>query len=134
MDITQIELLLAHESAAKGYDPLIISEEGIDGAIRGFPTAWIQLPKVLYVEGREEGVICHKIVVTLLDDYNGYSIEQKGIRLKQMQEDALEIMQGVSLSDSVVEISSLTITPRIVTTTAHGDIAQLCEASIVTYF
>ncbi len=134
MNITQIENLLATAVKAMGYSPLMASEQTLDKEIKEFPTAWIQLPKVLYVEGRNQGIICHKIVVTLFDDFSAYSFSDKADRLGVMQEDALEIMKSVSRCEGVVEIDSLTVTPRIVSTTRHGDIAQLCEASIISYF
>ncbi|MFR9503437.1 MAG: hypothetical protein SNH73_03165 [Rikenellaceae bacterium] len=134
MDITQIENTISALALAQGYSPLIASEQGLEKSITTFPTAWISLPKVLYVEGRDQGVICHKISLTLLEDYNAYSFEDKTIRLNEMQNDAIEIMTLLSKEEGVVEVSAMTITPRVVATTRHGDIAQLCEASVVTYF
>ncbi len=134
MDIAKIENTIASLSLEMGYTPLIISEEGLERAIKSFPTAWIQLPKVIYVEGREQGVIGHQITVALLDDYSAYSFEDKSCRLSKMQEDILEIMTSLSKCEGVVELEDITVTPRLTHTTRHGDIAQICQGKVVSYF
>ncbi|MFI3280611.1 MAG: hypothetical protein R3Y44_01425 [Rikenellaceae bacterium] len=134
MDISQLEKSIAQLSTERGYTPLIASEQELEGAQVRFPAAWIQLPMVLYVEGRDEGVICHKIVVGLLDDYSSYSFDDKSDRLNQMHDDALEIMTALSRVEGVVEINDLTITPRVTHLTRHGDVSQICQASVVSYF
>ncbi len=134
MEISQLEKSIANAAIGYGYTPLIASEEGLERAIKKYPTAWIQLPKVLYVEGREQGVICHKMTIALLDDYSAYSFEDKRDRLAQMEADMIDIAKRLSLEEGIVEIDSMSISPRITHTTRHGDIAQICEATIVSYF
>ncbi len=134
MDITQLEQSIARIVKQRGYAPLIISEEGLETEIKKFPTAWIQLPLVLYVEGREEGVIGHQITVALLDDYSAHSFEDKSNRLAAMNGDMVEIMRRLSLEEGIVEVEEMTITPRVTHTTRHGDIAQICKAEVVSYF
>ncbi|MFR9523799.1 MAG: hypothetical protein SNH94_04420 [Rikenellaceae bacterium] len=134
MDITQLENSISALFRTKGYAPLIESEQGLEGAIHTFPTAWIQLPKVLYVEGRDQGVICHKVIVNLLDNYGDKSFEEKRLRLDDMHRDALEVMAQLSKAEGVVEIEDLTLTPRVTHLTRFGDVAQVCSASVVSYF
>ncbi len=134
MDITQIETLIAQITTALGYTPLIASEAGVSGSIKALPTAWIQLPKVLYVEGRDEGIIGHQITLTLIDDYRAFGFDKQSERLATMQEDALETMTRLSLCEGVVEVSEVTITPRVVPTTSHDNISQICTATVVSYF
>ncbi|MFI3285027.1 MAG: hypothetical protein R3Y08_00065 [Rikenellaceae bacterium] len=134
MDITQIETLISDLATERKYHPIIASESTIEGAIETFPTAWIQLPKVLYVEGRGEGQICHSVIVNFLDNYNAYSFEDKAIRLKEMEADIIEIMTQLSSLEGIVEVDEMSITPRLLSTTRHGDIAQTLTAKIVSYF
>ncbi len=134
MDITQIENLISKLSCERNYHPLIASETTLTGSIERFPTAWIQLPKVLYVEGREEGQICHSVTVNYLDNYSAYGFEDKARRLKVMEADVLAIMSELSLAEGVVEVAEMTITPRTLSTTRHGDIAQSVVAKVVSYF
>lgn len=134
MDITQIENLVSTLSATLGYTPLVASETGIERSISAYPTAWIQLPQVLYVEGRTEGIIGHKITIYLIDDLKGFSFEDQSTRLSEMQEDMIEIMTQLSSCDGIVEVSDMTITPKTIPTTRHDNIAQLCQATIVSYF
>ncbi|MFI3316591.1 MAG: hypothetical protein SNF93_03295 [Rikenellaceae bacterium] len=134
MEITKIENIIATNAQKSGYTPLIVSEEGLEKGITTFPTAWIQLPLVLSVEGRDQGVITHKITVALLDDYSAYSFEDKNSRLAEMQEDMLEIMTAISCQEGIVELNEVSVTPRLTHTTRHGDVAQICQAKIVSYF
>ncbi len=134
MDITNIEQAIASIASHYGYDSIISSEQELESAISTYPVAWIELPKVLYVEGRDQGVICHKVSVTLLDDYKAYSFEDKSVRLAQMQEDMIDIMREMSLAEGVVEVNGMSVTAKLYTTTRHGDIGQVCEASIISYF
>ncbi|MFI3264001.1 MAG: hypothetical protein SNG38_00290 [Rikenellaceae bacterium] len=134
MDITQLEKNISRLAAKQGYHPLIVSEEGLEKEIKRYPVAWIQLPLVLYVEGRDEGVICHQITVALLDNYSRHSFEDKSNRLAQMQADMVDIMTRLSSCEGIVELDAMTITPRVTHTTRHGDVAQICQASVVSYF
>ncbi len=134
MDITQLEKNISRLASKRGYTPIIVSEEGLEKEIKRYPVAWIQLPLVLYVEGRDEGVICHSITVALLDDYSRHSFEDKRFRLAKMETDMIEIMTQLSRCEGVVELDEMTITPRVTHTTRHGDVAQICQASVVSYF
>ncbi len=134
MDITQIENIISGLSSQAGYTPLLASEALVESSIEALPTAWIQLPKVLYVEGREQGIIGHQITITLIDDYKSHGFEDQAERLATMQVDMLEIMTQLSMSDGVVELTDMTITPRVYPTTRHDNIAQVCQATVVTYF
>ncbi len=134
MDITQIETLISDLAEKRNYNSIIASETTVTGVIKAFPTAWIQLPKVLYVEGRDEGVVCHSVVVKYLDDYSAYSFDDKVKRFKEIETDIVEMMVELSSCEGVVEVGEMRITPRTMTTTKHGDIAQTLEAKIVSYF
>ncbi len=134
MDITQIEILVAAAATAKGYSAQIASSQEIEGMIEVMPTAWIGLPTVLWVEGRDEGMIGHQVVVTLMDDYKRFNFNEQLARVNQMQEDILEIMTQISTNDGIVEVQNLTLTPRMIPTTHHDNIGCICSATIVSYF
>ncbi len=134
MDIIDIERAIARIAQGRGYAPIVASEQEVERSIVTMPTAWIELPKVLYVEGRNEGIIGHKVYFTLLDNGGGYSSEEKVVRFNQMRDDTLEIMTQLSLEEGIVEIADMTSTPKAFTTTRHTDIGQKCEATVVSYF
>ncbi|MFI3331897.1 MAG: hypothetical protein SNI51_00180 [Rikenellaceae bacterium] len=134
MDITHLEKLISKLACEHNYTPLVASEATLEASIKRYPTAWIQLPKVLYVEGRGEGQICHSITVNFLDDYSAYSFDDKAKRLAKMEEDVISIMTQLSCAEGVVEVNEMTVTPRLLPTTRHGDIAQTLVAKVVSYF
>ncbi len=134
MDITQLENLISELSTAQGYNPIIVSQWQEDAPIESFPVAWIKLPIVSYVEGRDEGIIGHHITVALLDDYSRKDAENKQSRLEKMREDMIEIMSLLSTHEDVVQICKMSITPRCIETTVHGDLAQICRATVESIF
>ncbi len=134
MDIIQIETIISQLVQQFGYSAVIASEQQLEESIEALPTAWIQLPTVSYVEGRDEGVIGHKITLRLIDDFRGYSFDDQAARLAEMQEHAIEIMTLLSSYDGVVEVSDMTVSPRAIPTTRHDNIAQICQATVVSYF
>ncbi len=134
MNRTQIESAVSTLALRQGYTPLISSKSELEAQIVGYPLAWIEPLKMLSIEGRSRGTMRHSLTLTLLDDYLGKSPANRCERLTQLESDALDILTQLSLTEGVIEIESMTISPSLTATTRYGDIAQVCSAIVTTYF
>ncbi len=134
MDILQIEKLLSALASAKGYSAIIVSESNAEKSIEAMPAAMIYLPKVLWVEGRDEGLIGYQVNLSFADDCRAYSFSDQCDRLKQMEQDMIEVMTDITLQEGIVEVSKMSVTPRTYPTTRHDNVAVVCQATLVAYF
>ncbi len=134
MEITQIENKLSALILAQGYTPVIMSEEGARSKTYHSPTALISLPKVLYIEGRGEGVICHSIEIIFIDNCSGYTTELKDSTIERIHADALEILTSLSLDKQILELTDITLRGRITASMHDGGIEHICKAKLVTNF
>ena len=58
----------------------------------------------------------------------------KAVSVREMEEQLLEIFAALSLDERVLAVEGLSVRPRPLALTPHGEISQTAAARIVTFF
>lgn len=111
--------------SAEGLYPVTISH---------YPAAVLFEPKFREIEGRNHGTIRYSVQLILARNGAKLSPSQRVAMLDEMEQDMLEIMMHLSQYDEVVAVDELTIEPSAERVDAHGAIALVAKADVVTIF
>lgn len=102
--------------------------------VRSFPAAWLELPRVQEVDGREHGRITYQVRLHLLRGVERHAPQQAGQVLQQMEREMLELFAGLSRAVEIIAVERLTVQPRYFGVSGKGDLAMTGDARVITWF
>lgn len=102
--------------------------------VKSFPAAWLELPRVQEVDGREHGRITYQVRLHLLRGVERNGAQQAGEVLQQMEREMLEVFSGLSRAIEIIAVEKLTMQPRYFGVSGKGDLAITGDARVITWF
>lgn len=102
--------------------------------VRSFPAFWLELPRVLEVDGRTHGRITYQVRLHLLRGVERNDARQAEAALQQMEREVLEFFAELSYAEKIIAVERLTVQPRYFGISGKGDLAMTGDARVITWF
>ncbi len=122
---------LAHELS---YTPYCVASDGIDESVQLYPAACIMPPEIVAVSGRDEGEICYRIKMQLMQITASPTTKQKEKLWEQMRTDAMHIITSLPLAEDVREVKNVRCTTAQFSLTPHGEVSVEISMEVTIHF
>lgn len=106
-------------------DPTVAS-----ATIRTYPTAWVDTPITTAVEGLNEGSIAYRITLRLLHRADRAAVLAPETIWDRVENDALAALHTLSLTQRVIAVEGVKLTPTAFQTTNHGELGIIATFSL----
>ncbi len=134
MNLKAIKEAFAEATNSFGYPFHYGDIAALPQTVRSFPAVWLELPRVLEVDGREHGRVTYQVRMHLLRGVDRNAAQQAEAALQQMEREVLELFSELSYAKQIIAVERLTVQPRYFGVSGKGDLAMTGEARIITWF
>ena len=98
--------------------------------IRNYPTAWLDTPIATAVEGLNEGSISYRISLRLLHRADREAVLNPETVWERDELDAINLLHALSISNGVIALDNVKLTPTAFQTTNHGELGIIATFTI----
>lgn len=99
-----------------------------------FPAVWCVPPKMIRIDGREEGEATYRVTLHLMEKNLRYDETLKERAWDRMEQDALRIIRRTEPCDGIFCAENIVLTPAEFSLTVHGELSIKAEFDVRTDF
>ncbi len=99
-----------------------------------FPAVWCVPPKMIRIDGREEGEATSRVTLHLMEKNLRYDETLKERAWDRMEQDALRIIRRTEPCDGIFCAENIVLTPAEFSLTVHGELSIKAEFDVRTDF